>query len=257
MKKLTTIICIAFTLLVFSNAIAQGDAELASKEIIKAYKTQDLKLLKKYITGIMIYTIDDKYFESKDGKPLVDIAKSWNGDIKEIRYAMGDIMGKKVLLASAYFSDNPNGNLNVVILSSYEKSDWKAFLYGISEATQDEFNEGSLEIPTEKSVKEQAKIDYSDFSIEMASGDTYDKVSTDKLAELLKSLNDDNFFLILNSKTGFMQASTSEKGYIIQYSNGDEMFEAESYFNLEETCDIFKLYLDGGNWKEKAKWTEM
>ena len=91
----------------------------------------------------------------------------------------------------------------------------------------------------------------------MASGDKYENPSKEKLTELLKSLNDDNFFLILNSKSGFLQASTSEKGYIVQYSDDAGMFEAEAYFTFDMLADIFEAYIDSKEWKEKAVWIGM
>ena len=243
-------------MLAFNNLFAQGEAEKAAKEILKAYKTKDVDLLKKYMAGIMVYAINDGFFEGNDGKPLVEIAEQCDGEIKEIRYSQGDIMGKKVLLASAYFSDNPNGNLNVVILSSYEKSDWKAFTYGIVDISKEEFEQGSKEITGENKEEKKAS-DHSAYSIEMASGDIYENPTTEKMIELLKSLNDDNFYLILNSEEGFMQTSTSDQGYIVQYSHDDGMFEAEAYFTMEMLIDIFTAYIDNGNWKDKANWISM
>lgn len=132
---------------------AQGDAKAIAKEVIKAYKTEDLALLKKHVTGMMLYVINDGFFDSDDGKPLVEIAKKWDGNIKDIRYSKEDMMGKTVLLASVYFSDNPNGNLNVVTLSSFEKSDWKAFAFGIGEISKEEYEQASKEIPGEGNEK--------------------------------------------------------------------------------------------------------
>lgn len=252
-----------FALILISESIvAQGNPESVAKDVIKAYKTKDVDLLKKHMTGMMLYVINDGFFDSDDGKPLAEIASKWDGTIKEMRYSKGDVMGKEVLLASAYFSDNPNGNLNVVILSSFEKADWKAFAYGITDISREEFEEGSKELSGDKQVSEEIvdkpeKDGHSGFSIEMANGETYENPSTEKLIESLKSLNDDNFFLTLNSKDGFLQTSTSEKGYIVQYSNHEGMFEAEAYFTIEMLLEIFKAYIDNGNWKEKATWVEM
>ena len=259
MKNLFNILMVFALILISESIVAQGNPESVAKDVIKAYKTKDVDLLKKHMTGMMLYVINDGFFNSDDGKPLAEIASKWDGTIKEIRYSRGDIMGKDVLLASAYFSDNPNGNLNVVILSSFEKSDWKAFAYGITDISKAEFDEGSKEIPSVKkeSVVKEEKAGHAGFSIDMASGETFENPSTEKLVELLKTLNDDNFFLTLNSKNGFMQTSTSEKGYIVQYSNNDGMFEAESYFTMDMLIDIFKAYIEAGNWKEKATWVEM
>jgi len=258
MKKKLIVLLIGVLSCSFLNVQAQGDANVAAKEILKAYKNKDAKLLKSYTTGFIVYAINDDFFNSSDGKPLAEIASKWDGKINEIRYEEGNMMGKTVLLASVYFSDNDNGNLNVVILSSYEKSDWKAFVYGITDVSKQEFEEGSLEIPEGKKQEENVvKSDHSEFSIEMASGDIYNKPTTEKLVELLKSINDDNFFLILNSKAGFLQASTSEKGYIVQYSDDGGMFEAESYFTMEMLVDVFNAYIDNSNWKENTKWIKM
>lgn len=256
MKNVLKVLLVVVSILLVNCSYAQGDAEEAAKNVIKAYKTKDAVLLKKYMTGIMVYAINDGFFEGSDGKPLVEIAENWNGEIKEIRYSEGDIMGKQVLLASAYFSDNPNGNLNVVILSSYEKSDWKAFAFGITEINKEEFEKGSKEISAENKT-EQKESDHSDYSIELANGDKFEKPTTDKMIELLKTLDDDNFYLILNSKDGYLQTSTSDKGYIVQYSDSDGMFEAEAYFTMDMLINIFTAYIDNGNWKEKAKWLEM
>lgn len=260
MKKLFSVLLTAVFVLSANILFAQGDAKDAATDIIKAYKTKDANLLKKYVTGFMAMAVNDAFFDSKDGKPLVEIAQKWDGNIKEIRYSKGDMMGKTVVMANVYFSDNPNGNLNVVILSSYEGADWKAFALGISDVSKSEFEEGSKEIPGENSVEETtpAKTDHSEFSIEMANGDKYEKPSTEKLKELLKTLDDDNFFLILNSKDGFLQTTTSENGYIIQYSDEGGMFEAEEYFELKKMIDIFVAYIDKGDWKNMAgKWVAM
>ena len=260
MKKLFTIAIFAIIMLSANQVLAQGSEEQAATDIINAYKNKDVALLKEYATDMMMYVINESFFESDDAKPLVEIAEKWDGTIREIRYSKGDMMGKTILLASVYFSDNLNGNLNVVLLSSYENSEWKAFVYGISDIARSEFEQGSKEIPGEASTEETkpAESGHSEFSIEMANGDTYEKPTTEKLKELLKLLNDDNFFLILNSKDGFLQTTTSEQGYIVQYSDDSGMFEAEAYFTFEMLLDIFVTYIDEDNaWKSKAKWLEM
>ncbi len=254
MKKLLSLAFIAIITLFACQGMAQGNAENVATDVINAYKNKDVTLLKKYLTSIMVYDVNDNFFDSSDGKPLAEIAEKWDGTIKEIRYSKGDMMGKTVLLASVYFSDNPNGNINVVILTSYEKSDWKAFAFGIEDITKEEFEQGSKEIPEETN---DVIIDHSAFSIEMANGDAFENPSTEKLIELLKSLDDDNFFLILNSKRGFLQASTSEKGFIVQYSDDTGMFEAEAYFTFDMLNDIFEAYIDSKEWKEKAVWVGM
>lgn len=263
MKKRLIAVFVAVFMLSTYMLHAQGDAKSIAKEVIKAYKTEDVALLKKHVTGMMLYVINDDFFASDDGKPLVEIAKKWDGNIKDIRYSEGDIMGKTILLSSVYFSDNPNGNLNVVTLSSFEKSDWKAFAFGIGEISKEEFEQGSKEIPGEgnyENVKkaEKSVANRSEFSIEMANGENFEGPDNDQLIKALKSLDDDNFFLTLSSDEGFIQTTTSEKGYIVQYSNGHQMYEAEEYFEMEKVIEIFTAYIEKGNWKEKGgKWLEM
>jgi hypothetical protein len=257
MKNIIAIVICACIVTFTYQLTAQENTEQAAKEILQAYKTKDVALLKKYATGIMIHVINDGFFESKDGKPLVEIANNWDGNIKEIRYTKGDFMGKTVLLANAYFSDNSDGSLNVVMLTSSDESEWKAFTLGIGDISKSEFEQCSEEIPSDDVNTTDVK-DYDEFSIEMANGDIFKAPNPEKLNEFLKSLNDDNFFLILNYNDIFLQASTSEKGYIVQYSDDSGMFEAEAYFTFEMLTDIFQLYIDKNTtWKEKAKWQVM
>ncbi len=259
MKKLQTIVFVLITFLMCNLAISQTDVENTAKDILKAYKEKDVALLKKHASGVIVYAINDNFFDSNDAKPAVEKATGWDGKIKEIRYASENMMGKEVVMACVYFGDSNTGKLNVVLLSNLDNTEWKAFALGIDEVSKEEFEKMSLEIPKKGEEKAEAKKEagHSEFSIEMASGDTFQKPTTDKLKELLKSLNDDNFFIILNGKSGFLQASTSEKGYIIQYSDDSGMFEAEAYFTEAMMIDIFVVYIDKGNWKEKAKWVEM
>ncbi|MFO7829975.1 MAG: hypothetical protein R6V23_15230, partial [Bacteroidales bacterium] len=223
MKKFIYLQLVFVFLISINQGFAQGDAETIAKEVIKAYKNKDADLLKKHASGMMMYVINDGFFDSDDGKPLVEIAQQWDGEIKEIRYEKGDVMGNEVLLASAYFSDNPNGNLNVVILSSLDKADWKAFALGISDISRDEFEQGatSIEATSAKDAPEEPEAKSSTkragFSIEMANGDIFESPTDEQIKTSLKSLDDDNFFMILNGKDGFIQTSTSEKGFIVQF----------------------------------------
>lgn len=259
MKKWILIQLVFVLIISISQCFAQGDAEAIAKEVIKAYKNKDADLLKKHATGMMMYVINDNFFESDDGKPLVEIAQQWDGKIKEIRYEQGDVMGNEVLLASAYFSDNSNGNLNVVILSSFDQSDWKAFALGISDISRVEFEKGAKSIEATSTEKNtgHVKTNRTGYSIEMANGDIFENPTDKKVKDALKSLNDDNFFMILNGKDGFMQTSTSEKGFIVQYSNNAGMFEAEEYFSFDQLVDIFIAYINNQNWKEMGNWIEM
>jgi len=256
MRKLVVLLVVLSLVFLANPLMAQQDVEKVTKEIVKAYQSEDAALLKKYVAGFFAMAINDNFFESDDGAPLVEIANKWDGKIKEIRYVKGDVMGQKVILAKAWISDNPNGNLNVVTLTSNEGNQWKAFALGINDFSRAEFEEGST-----TALDEVASVDVKDhsgFSIEMANGEIIENPTTEKLEESLKTLNDENFYLILNRDNGFLQTSTSDQGYIIQYSDQSGMYEAEEYFNHDRMIEIFVAYIDDLDWKELAnKWIKM
>jgi hypothetical protein len=266
MKKLIYFLLIFVFVISTHLTFAQSDTKKIAEEVITAYKTKDADLLKKHATGMLIYVINDDFFESDDGKPLVEIAKKWDGKIKEIRYSKDNVMGKEVLLASVYFSDNPNGNLNVVMLSSFDKSAWKAFALGITDISREEFEQGETSLEATSADKAadaetlaDSKIaaERAGYSIEMANGDIFESPSNEMIKEALKSLNDDNFFMTLSGKDGFIQTSTSEQGFIVQYSDGGGMFEAEEYFSLDKLEEIFIAYINQQDWKKMTTWVEM
>lgn len=261
MKRIASVILLCAISLAVT---AQGDPEPYAKEIIKAYKNKDIGMLERHATAVLKYALNDEFFESSDGKPLVEIAKTWDGSIKEIRYERVNMVGVSALLASAYFGDNANGNLNVATLTSLNGSEWKAFAFGLSEIPKNEFLQGSLEIPEDKpkdktktSKPKKEEKEYKGFSVEMANGEAYESPTLGKLKKSLKSLDSDNFFLTLNGKDGFIQTSVSEKGYIVQYSEGDGLLEAESYFVLDKVIEIFEMYLNDEDWKSVDNWVNM
>lgn len=266
MKKFIYFPLVFVFLISINQGFAQGNAETIAKEVIKAYKNEDVALLKKHASGMVTYLINDDFFESKEGKPLAEVAQQWNGKIKEIRYTKGDMMGTELLLASAYFGDNPNGNLNVVILSSLDKADWKTFALGIVDISREEFEHGATSIEAtaakeapkaEEAPEAKPATNRTGFSVENAIGDFIDNPTDEQIKASLKSLDDDNFFMTLSSEDGFLQTSTSQTGYIVQYSEDDVMFEAEEYFTLEQLIDIFIAYVNKQNWKEQADWNKM
>ncbi len=257
MKKIISLTAIFLAINLIGYSQAQKKPRSIAKEILKAYKAKDAALLKKNLSGIMVHAVNEDYFDSDDAKELVEMAQTWDGNIREIRYSKGELMGKTVLIASAYFGDNPNGNLNTVLLSSYESSDWKALGMGITDMSKEEFEEGTLEIPGDKAEKEKGELSFEDFSVEMANGEKYDNPDFDKLEDSLESLDEENFFLILNGPGGFLQTTSSEEGYIVQYSDDSGMYEAESYFSFDELVDIFEAYMKGDDWKTMDTWVEM
>lgn len=65
-------------------------------------------------------------------------------------------------------------------------------------------------------------------SIEMANGKKIAKSNVNQAIENLSDMNeDDNFFIILNSKDGFMQAAYSKKGFTVEYKDTEgKQYEA-------------------------------
>lgn len=263
MKRAVNLLLLLLMMLVSTQVLAQDDPNKAAKNIIKAYKGQDVALLKKYASGALAFTINENYFEGKDAKPLIEIAKGWDGKVREIRYNKSKMMGSTVVLGYVHIGDNASGKLNIVALTSLNKSEWKAFGLGITEMSREEFLEASLEIAEDKPIKKpkagpkekpQTGMAYNGFSVEMANGETFENPTIEKLNAGLKSIDDDNFFLILNGKNGFLQTSISESGYIIQHNEGKGMFEAKAYFTLEKMIELFGAYLRGENWIDMAEW---
>jgi len=204
----------------------------------------------------------DGYFQTNDAKPLVAMAKDWNGKINEIRYQRISIIETSPLLAFAHFGDLPNGMVKVATLTSLNEAPWKAFTPGIAYMDKEEFLSWSKVIPSEKESKRKPTAKGLDtpskvFSVEVANGETFSNPSLNRLKASLKTLDDDNFFLILNSSKGFLQTTLSEQGFIVQHNHGDGMFEAESYFTFEMLIDILEKYLNNDDWKGVDSWVSM
>ena len=253
MKKILTIMAVVFMLLPFQQVGAQGNDEHTARDIIKAYKTKDVDLLKKYATAMILPAISKSFFEDKQIKPLVKKAKKWDGKIRGIRHASMDFMGKKISTATVYFSDGDKpGEINVVMLTSMNKSPWKAFAMGISTIDKKEFDEMGK---GKKAAISSGDTPGRDFSIEMANGDTIKSPSIKKLKKGIKSLNDDNFYLILNHKDDYIQTAYSAKGYTAEYQDKTGHYEASKLLSQEKVISLFTAYLNkDANWKDSYGW---
>ena len=94
MKKLVII----STLIFVSTITAFSQVENVAKEVLNAYKNKDVELLKKNASGILKYAISEGYFEDKGVKEDAKAVAGWDGTIKEVRYEVGNIMGRKAVL---------------------------------------------------------------------------------------------------------------------------------------------------------------
>jgi hypothetical protein len=253
MKKVLTIMAVVFILLPFQQVGAQGNDEHTARDIIKAYKTKNADLLKKYATAMLLPSISESFFEDKKIQPLVEQAQKWDGKIRGIRHSSMNFMGKKISNATVYFSDGDKpGEINVVVLTSMNKSPWKAFAMGITTIEKKEFDEMGK---SKKAAKSSEDTPGKNFSIEMANGDKIKSPSINKLEKGIKSLNDDNFYLILSHKDDYIQAAYSAKGHSVEYQDKTGHYEASKLLSQEEVIALFTVYLTkDANWKNGFKW---
>lgn len=253
MKKL--LILVFLLLLVYQFAFA-GPKEIA-KDIITAYQTSDADLLKKHASGMLLPAITRKFFDDSNVVEIKSLVKDWDSEIKEVRYNGEKMMDKTIYISLVHFADCVSAEeLCVVMLSSLDKKDWKAFGLGISTITKDEFYSYSTQIQDVK-ITEPKKSKRS-YTVETASGEIVEDPSLTKLLDMIKSLDDDNFFITLSHPDGFLQAAYSEDGFYAEYSGVNGYFGADKALTLKETLELFSNYYNNiENWKGNISWEEM
>ena len=231
--------------------------ENVAKEVLNAYKNKDVELLKKNASGILKYAISEGYFEDKSVKEDAKAVEGWDGTIKEVRYEIENMMGKKAVLATAHYADAEADQIHAVLLSSLDNGkNWVFVGSGLGTLKKAEFEQLSKTIPVDGAKKEVKTL--SNFSVELANGDTFDKVSEEKMVECINSLNDDNFFIILNDKDDFIQAAFSDGNFVTEYKENGQQFAAEKVLTKEETIQLFKDYYQGkDNWKKEIVWKKV
>ncbi|MDP8268174.1 MAG: hypothetical protein RAP70_11685 [Candidatus Celaenobacter antarcticus] len=255
MKRL--VVLMLMILLTCQMIMAQETIEQIAKDIINAYKTSDVNLLKKHASGMLLPAINENFFEDKQAKEIAVMVNGWDGTIKEIRYNSENIMNKNVTITIVYFKMCADEEqICAVLLSSLDNSEWKALGFGISTVEKVEFENYSLEM--ESMTSAPAKVDHREYTIEMASGEIVKDPSTAKLQELLTTLDDDNFFITLSGNDGFIQAAYSKDGFSVEYRDEDGYFGATGLLSPEETSELFVKYIDKvNNWKETINWESM
>ena len=150
------VIAIVFITSIFANV------ETIAKDVLTAYKNRDADNLRKNASGIMKNAINDSYFEDKNVQSFIETVDNWNGKFKEIHYNSGDMMGKKIYIASLYFADVPNDNNKIytVVLSSLDKNEWVMFGSGIVAEKREEFENMNLSLSDdEEKMEEKAKTE--------------------------------------------------------------------------------------------------
>jgi len=250
MKKLTFTIIILFAI----NLTLSSQVDKTAKEILTAYKNKDAELLKKNASGIIKMTITPSYFEGPSVKEDMKLVEGWNGDIKEIRYEVGDVMGKKVIMAYAYFTDIPGTDaIGVVFLSSTESKNWVMFANGLDKVEKSKFEALSKDLSTNetKTEKEVSK----NYKIEMANGEIYENVSLEKMVSCFDTLDDDNFFITMTCKDDFIQAAVSDDGFVVEYNEKGIHYAATKVIPKNQTIELFKKYYQNqSDWNASVSW---
>ena len=245
------------TLIFISAITAFSQVENVAKEVLNAYKNKDVELLKKNASGILKMVITKSYFEDKSVQEDAKAIDGWDGTIKEVRYEIENMMGRKTVLATAYYADKGTDQIHAVLLSSMDNGKkWVMVGSGLGSLKKEEFEELSKTIPAGGAKKESETT--SKFSAELANGDTFDKISEAKMVECINSLDDDNFFITLSNKEDFIQAAFSDGDFVVEYKEDGQQFAAEKVLTKEETIQLFKdYYQEKNNWKEEIVWKKV
>ncbi len=159
LKKLNLPIVITifslFSLVACSQSQVENAAKEVAKEVLEAYKNKDVELLKKNASGIIKYTISPSYFEDKSIQEDAKSIDKWDGTIKEVRYDIGNIMGKKMVLTTAYYADAEPDQIYAVLLSSLDNGkSWVFVGTGLGSLTKEEFKQLSKTIPADEAKSE-------------------------------------------------------------------------------------------------------
>ena len=259
-------IVILSAFLLISAITAFSQVENVAKEVLIAYKNKDVELLKKNASGVLKLVISKSYFEEKSIQEDAKAIDGWDGTIKEVRYEIENMLGRKTVLATAYYADAGPDRIHAVLLSSLDNGkNWVFVGSGLGSLKKEEFEQLSKTIPVD-GAKKESKVDRAkkesktatNFSAELANGDTFDKISEAKMVECINSLDDDNFFITLSNKENFIQAAFSDGDFVVEYKENGQQFAAEKVLTKEETIQLFKDYYQGkDNWKKEIVWEKM
>ena len=139
-----TVILFAFA----SSAFTQ--VEDIAMEVLKAYKTRDVELLKNNASGMFKKIISEEFLESENSQAVLNIIDNWDGKIREVRYSKEKVMGETTTVAAAFFADNPNNDeICFVTLTRKAENDWVIFGNGIMCNNRSEFEKMSTKLPGE------------------------------------------------------------------------------------------------------------
>lgn len=163
MKKITAILIFAFALLSCGGSATDkgkekvkdfkvqvkdnyAPGEEAALQVLLAYKTKNVDLLKEYASGIMSMALDEDAMERPDFEKELN---GWKGDIKEVRYDSDEITFQKYYYAYAHYytdKDAPD-KVYIVGLQSTDKNKWVITVNPLRSIAKSKFEEKSKQLP--------------------------------------------------------------------------------------------------------------
>ena len=163
MKHITKLLLVSFALVLTSCGNSgtsnkrNADFELEIKEnyapgeetaqqVLLAYRTKNVDLLKKHASSIMSMTLDENAMERPNFEKELN---SWDGSIKEMRYDSDEITFQKYYYAHAHFYTNKKNPdiVYVVGIQSTDKVNWVITVNPLRKLTRAKFEERSKQLP--------------------------------------------------------------------------------------------------------------
>jgi len=260
MKKVT-VITAAVALMISTNLFAQNDSEKEirnlTNDVMQAYKTQDWQLLKKTTKSGFI---NDKYFTNKKYKKYTQLAKEWDGTIKEIHYDVESFMGHTIIEADAYVADvgKKSNDIYAVNLTKKDTDDWHAYIEGIYTMSKSDFDEMDKELKI-TSVKPVEKKEIKDKFVLTHNSTVTDDLSEAKISDLINHPQNPYFNTVqLKYNDNYLLAKYIIGKYLINYKENGVIYESKNKLSKETTVALFKKYLaHDTNWNKDVEWEKV
>lgn len=120
--------------------------EEAAQQVLLAYKTKDVEMLKQYASWAMSMALDE---DAMDRPNFEKQLKSWDGAIKEVRYASDEINFQQIYYAYAHYCDDKEDpdKIYIVTIQSSDKEKWVITMNPLRKMSKATYAEKSAEIP--------------------------------------------------------------------------------------------------------------
>ncbi len=257
MKKVTVVLGVV-AILISTNLVAQTDSEKEirnlTNEVMQAYKTQDWQLLKKATKSNFV---NEKYFTNKKYKKYTQLAKEWDGTIKDIHYDVMNFMGHSVIEADAYVADagKKSSDIYVVTIKKKDNNDWHAYIEGIYTMPKSDFDEMDKELKTTPGKAAAAK-EVKDKFVLTHNSTPVDEVSEAKISDLIMHPQDPYFNTVqLKYNDDYLLAKYILGRYLINYKENGVIYESKKKLSKDKTVSLFKKYLTHDtDWNKDVEW---